>query len=478
MIFDFLGHLYELDNDIHLLQNVLSLSSRSDPRRALCVYDLARAKLVRYHLSRQQDDLDQSILHFTEAICLPLPWSSYQLIIVLLYSLTLAMLFRATAYGQPRDVKCCIAYLRYLCGRRHQDPINIPILVTETLVSALALQVYLNLGDVDQDIEEMADLCGEILNSQITITTRARHIVDFAAAVSGHIQDLFGERVPSEKVLGCLRTAIIRFPDLYEVSIALAKSLLVRFNKTPSEDDYKEGMAMLDNVINDCGWGDRASPDLEIALECAALFAKVHFDAFGKPVHLEEAISRFRTALDGISLENTDRPLIMANLSHLQRLRFGDSSVIASVREALANPSDWAKFPSFQDLTASLHELNDIRIPEGARVRKHFEALGVAPIQRLTDIADIEGAVEYCRELITSHPHSPLASIALLSLSNLSRRAFECTNQIGYLNEAISATRDSMNIVPSQRARGFSLLSLISLLSIRLELLHCREDLD
>jgi len=478
IIFDFLGHLYELDNDIYSLQNVVLLLPRSNPRRALCVYDLARAKLVRYHLSRQKDDLDQSILHFTEAIYLPLPWSSYPLILVMLYSLTLAILYRAKLYNQHSDVKCCIAYLRYLCGRRHQDPINVPILVTEALVSALALQVYLDLGGVDQDIEEMADLCSEILSSQTTITIRARYIEDFAVAVGGHIQDLFGERVPSEKVLGCLRKAIIRFPDLYEASFALAKSLLVRFNKTPSEADYKEGMAMLDNVINVCGWGDRASLELEMALECAALFAKVHFDAFGKPEHLEEAIYRFRTALDGISVENPERPRIMEILSYLQGLRFGDSSVIASVREALFNPSDWANFPSFQDLTASLHELNDTRIPEGKRVGKHFKALGVASIQRLTDIADIEGAVEYCRELITSHPHSPLAPIALLSLGNLFRRAFQCTNQIGYLNEAISATRDSMDVVPSRRARGVSLLSLISLLSIRLELLHCREDLD
>ena len=478
IIFNFLGHLYELDNDIYSLQNVVSFVPRSDPRRALCVYDLARARLVRYYLSSQQDDLDQSILRFAEALYLPLPWGSYPLIIVLFYSLTLAIFFRAKAYGQHSDVKCCIVYLRYLCGRRHQDPINVPILVTETLVSALAVQVDLNLGDVDQDIEEMADLCAEILNSQTTISTRARHIEDFAAAISGQIQDFFGGRVPSEKVLGCLRQAINRFPDLQEVPIALAKSLLVRFNKTPSEHDYKEGMAMLDNVINICGCGDMASPDLEMVLEFAALFSKVRFDAFGKPEHLEEAIYRFRTALDVISLENPDRPLVIANLSYLQGLRFGDSSVVASVREALSNPYNSVNFPSFQDLTTSLHELNDITIPEGTRVGKHFQALGPASIQRLTDIADIKDAVEHCRQLITFHPHSPLAPVALLSLSHLFRRAFECTSQIEYLNEAISATRDFMNIVPSQRARGASLISLISLLSVRLELLHRREDLN
>ena len=468
IIFDFLGHLHELDNNIYWFQNLLVSSPKSDPWRALKVYGLALLKFDRYQLSRQQDDLDQSLLHFTEAIFLPLPWSSCPLTIAIFYSLTLAIFSRANAYRQHRDVKCCIAYLRYMRGQG-----LIPM--TEILVSALAVQAKLNLGDVDQDIEEMADLCGELLNSQTTIPTG--HIANFALAVCGRIQDLFVGRVPSENVLGCLRKAIIRFPDLHEVSFALAKSLLVRFNTTPSEDDYKEGMAMLDNVTNFRGWGDRASPYPEFSLEIAALFAKVHFDAFGKPENLEEAIYRSRTALDGLSLENPDRPLIMENLLHLQGLRFDGSSVAASVRE-VSIPSDSAKFLSFRDLTASLHELNDTRIPEVTRVGKHFDALGLTFIQRLTDMADIEDAIQYCRELMTSHPHSPLAPVALVSLSNLFGHAFACTSQIGYLNEAVSAARGCVNIAPSQPTRLASLLSLISLLSTRLMLLHCREDLN
>ena len=237
-------------------------------------------------------------------------------------------------------------------------------------------------------------------------------------------------------------------------------------------------MAMLDNVINVCGWGDRASPYQETALGFAALFAKVHFDAFGKPEHLEEAIYRLRTALDRISSEGHNRPSMMANLSYLQGFRFDSSSVTASAREVVAHPSHSAKFPSFKDLTVSLHELDDTRIPEETRFGKHFDALELSIILRPTDIADIENAIEYCRELITSHPNTPLAPIAFSSLSDLFLRAFECTNQIEYLNVAISAARGSMNIIPSQRSREMSLLSLVSLLLIRLELLHRRKDLD
>jgi CHAT domain-containing protein len=218
-----------------------------------------------------------------------------------------------------------------------------------------------------------------------------------------------------------------------------------------------------------------------MASSFAALFAKVHFDAFGKPEHLEEAIYRLRTALGRIPPQDSNRSSIMANLSYLEGFRFDSSSITATAREvaeARSNPSNSAKIPLYKDLTASLHGLDDSSIPEESGVRKQFVVLKHTSILRLTDIADIEDAIEYCRELITSHPHSPLASMAFVSLIILFHRAFECTNQIEYLNEAILTARLCMNIIPSQRGRGVSLISLITLLSIRLVQLHRTEDLD
>jgi hypothetical protein len=61
----FSGHLHECDTEISLCQYVLSLLPRSAPMHALGVYGLATARLERYTLSKQQDDLEQSILGFT-----------------------------------------------------------------------------------------------------------------------------------------------------------------------------------------------------------------------------------------------------------------------------------------------------------------------------------------------------------------------------------------------------------------------------
>jgi len=265
----------------------------------------------------------------------------------------------------------------------------------------------------------------------------------------------------------------MRLPDLHDVAIALAKSLLIRFNRTPSEDDYKEGMAMLDKVITFRGPGVRERLYRETALDFAALFAKVHFETYGKPEHLEEAIYRSRAALDGMSLDNPDRPLITVNLAYLQGFRFDSSSSTANVQYAQSIPSELANFPSFQDLTASLHELNDISRPEGTRFGKHIEH-----VNHLTDIAEIKDGVKYCLQLPVSYPRGRLGPHALAALSILLGRAFECTNEIGCLDGAISASRSCMNIAPLQRSRETSLVSLISLLSTRLVLLRRKEGLD
>jgi CHAT domain-containing protein len=477
----FSGRRHELDNDIFSLQNVVLLSSRSDPWRALRVQDLARARFDRYILSGHHEDLEQSILRFTEAIFLPVPWGSCPInVVLILYSLSLAIFLRAKEFRHPRDVKCCVTYLRYLREKRREGRIGLPIPITGALVGALAVQAELALGDADQDIEDMADLCNELLDSDISIKSLTGPIMAFSEAINAHFEVFFGERTPSKKVIRCLRKAITRLPDLHGLSITLAQSLLNRFNKTPSDDDYKDGMAILDQVINTRhgGPGGRPSRYQEMALEFAALFSKVRFDAYGKPEHLEQAIYRIRTALDGISLENPDRPMILANLLYLQGFRFDGSSTTANVQDVLSVPSGRAERPSFRDLTASLPELNDIRSPPETTLGKHFDILEITSIQRLTDIADIEDGVKYCRQLLASYPNSPLVPIARAILPSLFYRAFECTNEIKYLNDAITVSRDNLNIPDAMRHRESSLVMLISFLSDRLFLLHLRRDLN
>ena len=476
-----LGHLHELDNDISSLQKVVVLSPRSDPDRVRCTQSLAKARFVRYTLSGQRDDFEQSALGFTEAIFLPLPHGPCPLNIVqIFYYLTLAIFLRANQSRQPKDIKCCIFYLRYLRGQWHEVSVDIPISVTEALVRALAVQVELELGDADKDIEEIADLCDELLNSDISITFLTDPIMAFAKAVNdARLEVPVDRRTPSEKVIKCLQTAAICLPDSHLVSIVLAESLLNRFVLTASEEDYQEGMAIVDKVIAFRDPGDRLSPYSKKAVELAASFALPRFMADGKPEHLEQAIYRLRALLDTTPwpFEDSDRPFFVQYLSFLQGLRFNDFSVAMDFEDLLSVSSDSTEVPSFHDLFASLPELNDIRTQEES-LEKHYNALQISSIERLTDIADIEDGVKYCRELVASYPDSALAPDAREALCLLFNHAFECTNQIEYLNEAIVAARDSIHFSNPLATRKLFHLWLTTLLLTRFKLLHHGEDLD
>jgi hypothetical protein len=140
----------------------------------------------------------------------------------------------------------------------------------------------------------------------------------------------------------------------------LGKCLYNRFITTPSDDDYKEGVAILDNIILFRGRGDTSSSQQERALRLAGMFARAQISRSGKPEDLEEAIFRTRSRLDGtlIQLEDTSRPLTIEKFSFLERLRLHKYKVTDSELAAWSRNPEYSRFPSFRDLTASLTELN------------------------------------------------------------------------------------------------------------------------
>jgi hypothetical protein len=198
--------------------HVVSLLPRSNPLRALCVQYLAKARYICYKLTANQDDLKQKILGFTETIFLPFPQKlppEAQNIVQLFYSLTLALFARSRESKQPEDIKSCVMYLRYLRQQWHNVPLKIDEApnITQILVIALGTQVLLKLGDVAQDVEEMADLCDDLLNSDIPTKALPQIIKVLASVVDGHNEGPLDGLLLSEKAIGCLRKAIIRLPD-------------------------------------------------------------------------------------------------------------------------------------------------------------------------------------------------------------------------------------------------------------------------
>ena len=435
---------------------------------------------MRYTLTGRQDDLDQSILHSTEAILLSPPQvSRLQYVVEEFNAIAFAILLRAKASQQPEDVKCCITFLRYMHRQWNGVPIHVHFPVTETLIRSLAVQVELGLGEY-QEIEEMAELCDELFGSDVMTESPTDAIVAFASAVSAHLEPTSERQPPSEDVISCLRKAALREPDLHIVPIALAGSLFVRSNTTSSDNDYKEGMDILDKIIRFRGPGSRPSPYFGEALDLAAKFDMSQYAVDGKPEHLENAIHRVDTYLDNNFHEQSSRSVTLRSLSLLRGLRSQDSSNTASAQYAISMISEFAKLPSFRDLTTSLHELDTVKPLPNATYSKHVNALGPRYIQSLTDLADIEDAVKYCRQMLASHPSSKVAPFARKALPNLFHRAFDLTNEIKYLDEAIAAARDHIKTASAALRffRNVSLLELISCLSIRLHLSNSRQDLN
>jgi len=459
----------------------MSLLPRSDPRHAHCVQYLARGRLTRYLRTGQKDDLEQSILSFTEAIFLPLPLDPHpgaQNIAQLFCSLSIAILLRVELSPQPEDVKCCIMHLRYLYGQWREVRNDTAFTVRRALVCALAIHVDLGLGDVYRDIEEIADLCDAPLNFDTSTESLPFLINLLVRAVETLFEGPLERQILSEKVIDRLRKAIIRLPDLHVVSIVLAESLLHRFYITASNHDYEEGMAIVDKAIGFSSPGGQ-SPYEERALHLAAKFALFQFYASGKPDHLEHAITRLRTRLDATStsLEDPHRENITQILSELQTFRTDFTSNARNAPHTLSSISESVKLPSFQDLIASLTELNLPKTIPTATLRKHQEAL--ENIHYLTDLADIEDGVEYCRRLLASLPDSELIPEARFALGHLLYRAFKCANKIEYLDEAISVTRDDISTVLDSQIIHLRALTLFPvLLTQRITLLHQKEDVN
>jgi len=258
----------------------------------------------------------------------------------------------------------------------------------------------------------------------------------------------------------------------------LAASLANRFFVTPSGTDYREGMAHFDKIINSHAPDDESRHYKEAALQMAASLALSQSGAYGMPEHLEEAIYRFRTLLDVTSLDDARRAAIIRELSDLQESRQRYYSVPPISENAPSRTSGSDKLPSFHDLTASLPELNPTRPNSPSKFTQHLNALLFVPYKYLTDIADIEGGIKYCRQLLTSFPRSTPAPYARITLTKLFYRAFECTNRMEYLHEAIATARHHINTADPQTFVSASLLMLVRILHERLYKLCNIEDLD
>ncbi|KAI0003265.1 CHAT domain-containing protein [Russula compacta] len=470
---------HELDNMVSFSQKAILSLPRSHPLRAHFVQLLAIMLSARYDLSSQQDDLEQSILRHTEMIFLPLPWDQCPLnFFQIFFTLAITLFRRADESRQAKDLERPIMYLRYL-RRQSLDAFDVRLNhVTGYLVRALEIQVELELGDVKGDIEEMASLCRELLDSDISTATLASPILALVRAFRTQRRSWTEGQVPPKEVIECLREANIRLPDLHEVSFAFALSLFSCFAATHTHDDYEEGTTVLDKIIAFRGPGDKPSQSQESALGLIAGFASVRSSLFGKPEYSEEAIRRIRAFHDGISLEDPSRPGIMRLLALYQQKRFDDFGVKVDLQDAHSRNSRFSGNTSFRELSVLLASASSGKSPQVELEIQHISAL-ISALQT-PDVADIEEAIKYCRVfLASSHFSGELVAMADFTLGALLQHAFmRTTNKTEYLNEAISIFRGHLNSPRLQQVQFSTIQRITECLFLRFNILHHRQDFN
>jgi CHAT domain-containing protein/tetratricopeptide (TPR) repeat protein len=494
----------DIDNCITDVQNCLSLFPRSDKKHIEWVHLLAKARFARYKLSQLKEDLDKSILHYTEAIFLPPAAHSLNLV-QLICRLALALIYRSKRFDQPEDIKFSVEYLRYLRGLP-LDSFDVPSdIVTTSLIEALATQVRLNAGDGTRDIKEMVVLCRVLLTSNKSADFPVGAFLSLDQAV-GVVTRGWPIQLLDE-VIECLRDAVkVCPPGSYSVLFALAHQLFTRFTESHSNDDFEESTALLESIL-DSNWpGECPDSIRDLALALAAVLAVSRSTFLENPEYSEVTISRLRTLLSSSSVDEHLRVQVADVLAMQARGRFNQYSLTEDLEEANSYTSQAVDLASSESLGKSgklFRESNAVRETYSTtaiqeKIQHLEKLLSVTPpgtkhhkncltelanwyktkFHRTDNISDIEESIKYGRQsLDATHSGDTRRTNCLGILRKILDLAFKKTRNISYLDESITLGYDTLELRSAQPVHFHVVRALVESLLIREELLGRREDL-
>ncbi|KAH9956961.1 CHAT domain-containing protein [Russula compacta] len=466
--------LFEIDNDISLFQNRFLTLHRPHLWLSKCLSILAYARLTRYEVSDEREDLDKSIYHSTAAILLPFrtPIEFGSSVIEALFYLAKALLLRSRELKQPGDMKHAITYLRYLEDQSLETSDVTRNVIKASWVEVLAVQVKLGSVDPIRDIGEMVTLCNELLKSGVEKSELFLYNAVKALVDAIHMTHVPYGQPPLDGTIECLREARIRLPDWEQVRFTLAYSLYVRFGWARSHDDYEEAMSILDEIIAD------RNNDVKRARSLAGTLAYSRFIRDSKPEHLAEAMLRTRTYLNAMSSDDPERrtvmePIMKRRLAHLEQTRFEQFGVKSGRQEDNAELVDDLHLAASPPMAKSNLVEFPLPMPDDSDPVPHLHALGA--ILNITDRTNIEKGIEYCRLCLTiPHFHLPRT---LYVLGHLLYVVFDLTGNIDTLQESITVYRDVIKMPGPIKLHDIAVRLIHCLLS-RLELSEDRRDSD
>ena len=429
----------------------------------------------------QEEDLNQSITHITEAILLPHgPFQSSHNVVRGFALLASSLLSRFSLYKRPEDIEYSLTYFRHLrCKFLSFEAFHLPgNRLVSNHVRALARHVLLSHRVVDE--MEMADLCLELLASdELTSHTRDA-IFDFSIAAV----DIFrrgGTKQPSERLIDALRDATRRKPEWNHASFAFAHCLAIRFQITHDIGFYEEAMSTANRVIASDSPGDGYTPTRKLTIGLIPALITDRFNFYARPEYLVNSIDTLQILRDLPSLPKRFYTSFAELLGQL-RQRYHDyfgaiggrpSVVRSNTSAAVQNPLFYPTRAEFRQ-TVELAENDESEMEKRAHLV--LESLNAICNNEPTDI---EETVKYGRTLVPS-PHSRRRSPIhpVHDLAEFLFEAYRDTSRLDYLNEAIVTFRHVLhvpgtNIVHFQVAKG-----LLNFIDERWKLFHGEQDFE
>src|SRR6267142_4871762 len=501
----FIADIDELNSIVPRIRNLIRPISRSYSRRQAVVrYHLAHGLLLRHKLSSSNDDLDQSILHLTEALFLPIPVSGeFSVNIIDIFSeFASALVLRSERSNKLEDANFAIQFLRCLRGQPLNNSSAPKHEMIIPLIEALGIRAASGSSDGMQDIKDIITTYNELLtgNSDYSELSsfRAPRALLLAIRACGK-----GNQPVLDQCIRHLREASILRPNSPVFSIALAHSLLYRFEETLTHDNYEEATTILNRIMVSPSPGK--SIDLvwqRLPLSLIATFACMRSSFYGKPEYVEEAISLLRSDLHNSSQPDDPDVTQAEFMEQLEVLRFQHLGVNKELvlQEALSlHPRALGPSPSMRldaargDITgthfikaplskesvdAGIRDLQNslsTLLPGTPNYRQCLEKLERYCRKNISltndpTLVDIEEAIKYCRLLLDAIPLGGRSSshVAII-LAELLKLAFDRTHNIEWLNESISLLADVLKVPAGQALCN-------SILGILIPSLHDRVD--
>ena len=281
------------------------------------------ARLARYELTDENDDLEGSISRSVEAIFSSDPQIGRDSHVVIAFFFLADSLFRhSVKLKRPDYSNHCLRYFHYLRDQSLETSHITRDRITTAFTYALANRVQMESIDPMRNIEEMAILCHELLS----LDAPDRLVLSAVEALADAIEDHSSPegQPPPDQAVECLHEVNIRFPDSEWVSMRLLFSFLQRFMATHSHADYEDTISIADGSFTHPGF-------VTFASSVAVWLAQSRFYFYGNPEYLEEAIFRIRICLRTMSSEDPDRQEMTQLLERFEKSRFDESTVTSNL---------------------------------------------------------------------------------------------------------------------------------------------------